>query len=651
MKAVAALTGALLALVSLATACPGLDHEHNLAPRSSRYSTQPSPGTALLRRIQWGDFNVIHTTDIHGWYQGHMHHTEPEPNYSGDWGDFASFVAHMRRVAREKHVDLLIVDSGDLHDGAGLSDGFPEGQVDGHVSNQFHSMIKYDLLSVGNHELYKYNVALDTYKNFVPAQHGRYLSSNVNISIYDEAQGRNVSHVMGQRFAKYKTARGRRVTSLGVLFNFKGQDHGITIQDPKDMVKEAWFADAIREQPDVFLLSGHMPVSRDQWPIVVEAIRAVHATVPIVILGGHTHIRDCTTYDAHSVGLESGRYLETIGWLGVNLTESNAGGHLKFSRTYIDANRRNFAFHAGLTDSSHLDTRKGRSITHAMAKIATDWNLTQRYGVAPQDYYLDRVDMKSNHSLLNLLSQQILPTIVSSSNPERRGKPNIIVANSGAQRFDLYAGNFTRNDNFIVSPFTDKFMFIPDVPFQYADQVLERLNRRGAYSKRAGDDESGDGAYAMGHVDAIYSKWRQQQASNEAARDLQRLDARVDAARRGGDDDKNSPTLGYVTRDSCPNTDTADDTVHTAIPFVAQPDYIASPLSGNSTAVGSSDLIDVVFVDFIVPDVVSILNSLQTEKVYRNEDAKQWGTLETNDVFVEWARRNWQGAKDDVEMA
>lgn len=248
--------GLLLLLAAAATtfACPGLDHQHDLAPRSSRYATQPSPGTALLRSIKWGDFNVIHTTDIHGWYQGHLHSTQPEPNYSGDWGDFASFVAHMRKLARQKNVDLLIVDSGDLHDGAGLSDGFPQGQVDGHVSNQFHSMIKYDLLTVGNHELYKYGVALDTYKNFVPAQNGRYLSSNVNISIYDEAQGRNVSHIMGKRFAKYKTAQGRKVTSFGVLFNFKGQDGGIAIQDPKDMVKETWFQHAIKERPDVSIL-------------------------------------------------------------------------------------------------------------------------------------------------------------------------------------------------------------------------------------------------------------------------------------------------------------------------------------------------------------------------------------------------------------
>jgi len=31
-------------------------------------------------------------------------------------------------------------------------------------------------------------------------------------------------------------------------------------------------------------------------PLVFNAIRAVHPTTPILILGGHTHIRDCSMW-------------------------------------------------------------------------------------------------------------------------------------------------------------------------------------------------------------------------------------------------------------------------------------------------------------------------------------------------------------------
>ena len=34
--------------------------------------------------------------------------------------------------------------------------------------------------------------------------------------------------------------RGRKVTSLGVLFDFTGNDHNTTVQKVADMVKETW---------------------------------------------------------------------------------------------------------------------------------------------------------------------------------------------------------------------------------------------------------------------------------------------------------------------------------------------------------------------------------------------------------------------------
>ncbi len=36
------------------------------------------------------------------------------------------------------------------------------------------------------------------------------------------------------------TCRGRKVTSLGVLFDFTGNDRNTTVQKVEDMVKEAW---------------------------------------------------------------------------------------------------------------------------------------------------------------------------------------------------------------------------------------------------------------------------------------------------------------------------------------------------------------------------------------------------------------------------
>ena len=63
-------------------------------------------------------------------------------------------------------------------------------------------------------------------------------------------------HDSAERFAKFKTRKGRKVTSLGVLFDFTGNDDNTTVQKVEDMVKENWFAEAIKEEPDFFILVG-----------------------------------------------------------------------------------------------------------------------------------------------------------------------------------------------------------------------------------------------------------------------------------------------------------------------------------------------------------------------------------------------------------
>jgi hypothetical protein len=66
-------------------------------------------------------------------------------------------------------------------------------------------------------------------------------------------------------------SRGRSVTAFGVLFDFATGDVNTTIQRVEDMVQESWvrilpllnscptlfqFAEAIADEPDVFLLVG-----------------------------------------------------------------------------------------------------------------------------------------------------------------------------------------------------------------------------------------------------------------------------------------------------------------------------------------------------------------------------------------------------------
>ncbi|KAH9012112.1 Metallo-dependent phosphatase-like protein [Lactarius hengduanensis] len=536
--------GAALAFsIGSTGACPEGDHTHEHARRAP----PQAPLTRPSRPLVWGDVNIIHTTDSHGWLLGHQKPSFPEPNSSGDFGDFASFVAHMKKIADEKDVDLLLVDSGDLHDGTGLSDGFPPGGIDAHDSNQFFSQLPYDVLAIGNHELSIYANVLDMHQNFAPKFPGRYLSSNVNITI-PGPNGSPVSVPVGSRFAKFKTRKGRKVTSLGVLFDFTGNDHNTTVQKVEDMVKEAWFADAIKDEPDFFLLVGHMPVARDNWPLVFNAVRAVHPTTPILILGGHTHIRDCLQFDGRSIALESGRYMETLGFLSVDLDHRDSKRNLTVNRRYLDPNRVTYEYHTN-------------------SPLAAQFDLDFKFGTAPQDYTLSRDPFPSNGSLLSLIVDQEACGSTSTQDRSRR------------------------TTQLTASPFTDAFVFIAGVPLSVASAVLPALNGEGANERR----ELAEAAerYARGDVETRYRFW------------LEEMYARAGPERRAAQ----NLTLGYVTQDACPGV--GDDTLHTPLPFFGSPDFIGStpPAGSNDTAI---DLVFVDFIGSQVVEVLNKLQTAKT---------------------------------------
>ncbi|KAG8899457.1 hypothetical protein FRB99_006702 [Tulasnella sp. 403] len=580
------------------------------------------------RPLVWGDVNIIHTSDSHGWLLGHQKASEPEPNASGTFGDFYSFVHHMKRKAARQGVDLLVVDSGDLHDGNGLSDGFPEGGVNGHETNKFFTKIPYDALAIGNHELYKYPVSLDVYRNFAPKWKGRYLTSNVNITIVSK-DGTTKKVPIGAQYTKFKTSQGRTVTAFGVLFNFTNNAKNTHVQKADDFVKESWFLEAIAEEPDFFLLLGdgmnsHMAVARDNWPIIFKAIRYVHPFTPILIFGGHTHIRDCVVLDERSMALESGRYMETVGWMSATLPKVKTDP-VEFSRRYLDANRVTYQYHTGTSEGT-FDTRKGKKITKGLKRLVKRFNLDSTFGVVPQDYYLDRVPHTFNNSVVSLFIHKILPTVLPASYPERASTPFIVVANSGSQRFDVFRGPFTRNDQFIVSPFKNSFLYLT-VPLGIGRKVADKLNEYGAFSTFVVNDEE-----AM--VTKVWTEWRKQQWENMQPSHM--FDA-----------NGKQLTLGYRTTDSCPGGP-GDDTPHSPIPFFDAPGYVAH--STVPPATPDTSLVDIIIMNFFVADTVKAVNDLRAEYPElmvpgsRNvtvHDVKTYGKIQSNEVFGMYAQMAW----------
>ena len=116
-------------------------------------------------------------------------------------------------------------------------------------------------------------------------------------------------------------------------------------------------------------------------------------------------------------------------------------------------------------------------------------------------------------------------------NNTRSSIPNIIITNSGSQRFDVYAGPFTKNDLLTATPFTNSFQFIPNVTFSVANQVLSSLNNAGANERRNFQEEKEN---TLHDVDMVYRRW------------LEEMDRRKQIEWYAAN---TNLTLGYVTTD------------------------------------------------------------------------------------------------------
>ncbi|KAK2026079.1 calcineurin-like phosphoesterase [Colletotrichum zoysiae] len=666
---------ALLALAPAALACESCEHPERdvvLTRHVRRAQPDAQAATEAPRGpLSWGQLNFLHTTDTHGWLEGHIR----EQNYGADWGDFVSFVKHMRQKANELDVDLLVVDTGDLHDGAGLSDAtgvssYANGTgVNGQLSNPIFQNIDYDVMAIGNHELYVSAIAYETFNQFAKVYGDRYLTSNVQIRNPETG----VLEYIGKQYRYFTTPKGLRIMAFGVLFDFAGNSNASVITKAATMVTQPWFLDAVNytEPIDLFLVVGHNPVrptqSSSTLKTVFDAIRAVRPDTPVQFFGGHTHIRDFAVYDDKSTALESGRYCETVGWLSMtgiksssykgtlypegvphpdrkavseasktassSLPSPTGDSGLTYFRRYLDWNTLTFEYHAVGSQRKAFNTTKGISVSQNITATRKKLNLNTLYGCAPQTWCIDCAPFRSNASIFSLTTTALSATIVTE---ERASTPRIIIGNTGHIRFDLAEGPFDYDSSFIVSPFTDGFQYIPDVPWSLARQVTQGLESGGFPSKRkrslAADSFGFSQANpALSAVDSCIDP----PVTNDHFAKRSYAGGRI--VRR------QAVTPGYTTTDDF-GAD-GDDTAHSEIPRYDLPDFFqANGSFPDDGSITDETKVDLIFLDYVANSVVSVLSSLGAN--YTSKDVSYYlpSTFTTNSYLPAFAKKAaaWQ---------
>ncbi|KAG9120656.1 hypothetical protein FRC07_003771, partial [Ceratobasidium sp. 392] len=188
------------------------------------------------------------------------------------------------------------------------------------------------------------------------------------------------------------------------------------------------------------------------------------------------------------------------------IVQKNTTTPIGFSRRNSDVNLYAYKFHSG-TLKKGFNTRLGKKITRGMHELAVKWNLTKVWGTAPQNFYLNCVEYPGSSSLVSLFADQVIPKALNTASPARATIPRVPVLDMGSQRFDVYSGPFTRNDQFIVSPFMNVVQYLPGVPASIATRVTGRLNDKTA-ARRSLEEEKD---YERGEFMHRYSKWRREQ--------------------------------------------------------------------------------------------------------------------------------------------
>ncbi|CAG8934011.1 unnamed protein product [Penicillium salamii] len=577
----------------------------------------PDPISAPLRSLDFGQLNFLHTTDTHGWLAGHLQ----EPSYSADWGDYISFATRMREKAEAQGQDLLVIDTGDRVEGNGLYDSSePKGVYLSDILRHQHI----DLLTSGNHELYKQNTSEAELFTTVPNFRGNYLASNIDI--FHPTTKELVP--LAPRYKKFTTKKqGIRIIAFGFLFDFTGNANNTVVQKVSSTIKEDWFQEAIRDKEvDLFLVIGHVPVHSPEYQAIFKEIRGTRWDTPIQFFGGHQHIRDYARYDSKAFGLASGRFMETVGFASIDGLNTPKSKHLSiavatpiFKRRYIDQNLFSYYHHTGLDEQS-FPTEKGQNVSRLIAKARTDLHLDQVHGCAPQELWMSRVKYPSPNSLYTWLETQVLADSLKDEN--RVNIPTLAVVNTGAMRFDIFRGPFTQDSTFIVSPFTSGFRYVKDVPYDKAQLIVEVLNKQPQVLQASQEDDSPTTlappeqlAYSE---DVVASNWPVSSDQIPLSRS-----------------DKLVP--GYTTEDDAGKD--GDDTVHEPISFYRVPNCL-QVLLNNATE--TPETVDLVYIDFIEKYVVLAAKFAGLGIDIAKESDVYMPHMSLTNLILNWVKKNWK---------
>jgi len=409
--------------------------------------------------------NIVHITDVHGWVNGHPH----EPELDADFGDFTSFIEHLKNASNARGEEFFLFDTGDILEGTGYSDASPlRGQ---YLLPIVQSVHQYDGLTMGNHDM-EYPEVVDLfmetfipYWNEDPNEPQRYITDNQYYKATDSP--------IGATYSYFTTQNGVNVVVLGWLFNFTSNSDNTNVMSVDESLEQAYVQEAL-SQPDIHMVVTvcHIDTSDTELTDIYQTIRKQLPTTPLVLLAGHRHITSFKQFDSNAFTIESGRYFEKLGLISFDLeTDEPSMSHLQYE--WIDTTRENF-YSLTNTDEKTFLTPAGQYTKDLIANATEILGLEIIYGCSPITYD-QHGGISEPDSLYNLYVDYIVPSVVFN---KTLYNPQYFMTNPNTLRYNMYQGSVNRNDIYTISPFNDTYFYYPDM---LGEDLLDLVSTLGFY--------------------------------------------------------------------------------------------------------------------------------------------------------------------------
>eukprot|EP00128_Syssomonas_multiformis_P005297 Colp12_sorted_trinity150504_noHs@5837 len=381
---------------------------------------------------------LLHTTDIHGWIAGHRHIAR----LNADFGDFKSLIDHMSTNSKETQAyDFLLMDTGDLVEGTGLSDATP---IHGQYILNVIAELPYDAMTVGNHDLGNPDTIGLIQTDLVATFGEKYITSNTFLRETGKPLG-------GSQYRFFTTPLGVKVLVFGFIFNFAEAAKVVSITNVEDSLKEEYFTEAMKLDADVVFAIMHAAPDQEECKMIYQALRASKPNTPLILLTGHSHIVDFRQFDDQAYAFESGHYFQQFGLIEFQIL---GDGTLKLvNHTAVETQLKNF-YELGLKAPDTFPTEDGEELTALIKKQEASLNLDTVVACAPTSFSR-RASLNKPYSFYNLYLNTMVPKFLFAG---RQGNTPLIFSSVGFLRDDLYNGTVVEDDIFSIDPFNDDYV-------------------------------------------------------------------------------------------------------------------------------------------------------------------------------------------------